>query len=123
MKKNNKNKKDRVRSYPKPLSKRQVLKFALHQHSPRPMVFWEMARVWDGVELATDECGEVSKEAFLRNASALYDYLSDDQSALNRNSAVLVVQARVPTSKYYIRLCEKYGYKTTNDDGDSPDDD
>lgn len=121
MKKNNNNKKHPVRSYPKPLSKRQVLKFALHQHSPRPMVFWEMARVWDGMELATDDCGGVSKEAFLRNASTLYDYLSDDQSRLNGNCAVLVVQARVPTNKEYIRLCEKYGYTPTNDDGETTD--
>ncbi len=109
--------------FPPPLPRRLVLQGAQQSHALRPMVFWEMARVWDWTELATTENGEISKAAFLSQMSQLYDHLTDDTITRNSRSMAFIAQATVPTHREFLRLCEKYGYDTANDETEVPDDD
>ena len=85
------------------------------------MVFWELARVWDWKELARTEDGEFSKAAFLSQMSSLYDHLTDETIKRNSRSMVFVAQATVPTQREFLRLCDKYGYDTANDETEAPD--
>ncbi len=108
-------------NFPSPLSKRLVLQCAQQSHALRPMVFWEMARVWDWTELATTQNGELSKAAFLSEMSRLYDHLTDETIKRNSRSMAFIAQATVPTHREFLRLCEKYGYDTANDEMEVPD--
>ena len=112
-----------TKPFPSPLSKRLVIQCAQQSHALRPMVFWEMARVWDWKELATTQNGEFSKAAFLSQMSQLYDHLTDETIKRNSRSMVFVAQATVPTQRELLRLCDKYGYDTANDETEVPDED
>jgi hypothetical protein len=109
--------------FPPPLAKRLVLQGAQQSHALRPMVFWEMTRVWDWTELATTESGETSKAAFLSQMSRLYDHLTDDTITRNSRSMAFIAQVTVPTQRELLSLCDKYGYDTANDETEVPDED
>jgi hypothetical protein len=123
MKKKEKTQRTAATNFPSPLSKRLVLQCAKQNHALRPMLFWEMARIWDWTELATTENGEISKAAFLSQMSQLYDHLTDDTITRNSRSMAFIAQATVPTHREFLRLCEKYGYDTANDETEIPDED
>lgn len=112
-----------TKTFPTPLSKRLVVQCAQQSHALRPMVFWEMARVWDWTELATTKNGELSKAAFLSEMSRLYDHLTDNTIKRNSRSMAFIAHVTVPTQREFLRLCEKYGYDTANDETEMPDED
>ncbi len=121
MKKKEKTQRTAKQPFPPPLPRRLVLQCAQQSHALRPMVFWEMARVWDWTELATTQNGELSKAAFLSEMSRLYDHLTDETIKRNSRSMAFIAQATVPTHREFLRLCEKYGYDTANDEMEVPD--
>ena len=102
-------------SYPKPISKSAVLKFASTNHAARPMLFWEKAKIWDWRELLTDDEGTPDKLLLLERLSELHVHFSDDAVSDNKRSMVIVVKATIPTQREWLRLCEKYGYDTDHD--------
>ena len=112
-----------AKPFPPPLSKRLVNKYALQKQVGRPMLFWEMARLWDWTELAKTESGDTSKAAFLSQMSRLYDHLTDESISRNSRSMVLVAQVTTPTQREFLRLCDKYGYDTGGDETEVPDED
>jgi len=97
-------------SYPKPIAKSAVLRFAATNHAARPMVFWEKARVWDWLELSRDENGNANTDLLLQRVRELNLHFSDDNIADNKRSTAFVIKATVPTQREWLRLCEKYGY-------------
>jgi hypothetical protein len=110
-----------TKPFPSTLSKRLVLQCAQNNHALRPMLFWEMARIWDWTELAKNHSDEISKATFLVQMSELYDHLTDETIKRISRSMVFVAQATVPTQREFLRLCDKHGYETTNDETEVPD--
>ena len=105
-----KKKKNIKPKYPKPLSKKTVVDFAIKHHSERPMIFWEMAKVWDWDDLLRDENDQPNEELLLQRLSELHDHFSDDAVRDNERSMAILVKVTVPTQREFLRLCEKYGY-------------
>jgi hypothetical protein len=116
-------KRNAAKPFPSPLSKRLVVQCAQQSHAVRPMVFWEMARVWDWTELAKNHNDEISKATFLVQMSQLYDHLTDESVKRNSRSMAFIAQVTVPTQREFLRLCDKYGYDTANDETEVPDED
>jgi len=113
MKKKSKNSKP---TYPKPLSKKVVLDFALKHHQTRPMLLWENSKVWDWKDLLTDKDGQPNKELLLQRLSELHIHFSDDAVKDNKRSMAVLLKVTIPTRREYLRLCEKYGYETDQDE-------
>jgi len=109
MKKKSKNSKP---TYPKPLSKKTVVDFALKHHQTRPMLLWENSKVWDWKDLLTDKNGQPNKELLLQRLSELHIHFSDDAVKDNKRSMAVLLKVTIPTRREYLRLCEKYGYET-----------
>lgn len=108
-----KKKKQKSKStYPKPLSKKSVVDFAVKHHSERPMIFWEKARVWDWSDLLHNDDGKPDKELLLQRLSELHIHFSDDAVPENKRSMAILVRVTIPTQREWLRLCEKYGYET-----------
>lgn len=99
-----------AKPFPAPLAKRLVLKCAHESHALRPMIFWEMAKVWDWMELATDDSGRTSTDALIYNLSNLHIYFKNSEVKDNSRSVALVLKVTMPTQKEFRRLCQKYGY-------------
>jgi len=96
--------------YPKPLSKKTVVDFAIKHHSERPMIFWEMGKVWDWLELSRDANGNANTDLLLQRVRELNLHFFDDNIADNKRSMAFVIKATVPTQREWLRLGEKYGY-------------
>lgn len=99
-------------TYPKPLSKKSVVDFALKHHSERPMIFWERAKVWDWSDLFCDDDGKPDKELLLQRLGELHIHFSDDAVKDNKRSMVVIAKVTIPTQREWLRLCEKYGYES-----------